>query len=465
MMGGSTYRKEVLTCLLIALGTLVVWGVFALRTFSPVDERGMDPGAHAFAASDSQEYVGLAKTMLSAHRFALTPNGPPDAFRTPGYPAFVAATLYLFGSFNILIALQILLGAFSCVLIYLLGARYFSRGIGLFAAIVYTLDPTTMFLASTVLSETLYMFLFLLAVFLVAQEEGRRRIWLLALSGILVGLGALTRPVGLYIIPLIALFSALQPQQNIRRAFTSAAVVLIAAALTIAPWILHNGLTEGAWSLSSITGYNLLIDAEQFEAYTTGKSVDEIAATYQMQLGITTFAGFTSFAAGAQEKKMAEAIILPQLPRYTYFHIIKTAPFFLSSSVELFEESPAFPLPFLVRASTTPVNISSMVLSGNLSGAVSALMNDPLALSERLFWLAVTVLAFFYSLITLYLRPAHWRAVLVFFLVVGFFAMLAGPLASARYRVPAEPFLLLLGGAGFAALIRQLRSRFLRRKN
>jgi hypothetical protein len=44
------------------------------------------------AKMDQVEYLQLADTMLSAHRFALFPDAPAEIFRTPGYPTFVAMT-------------------------------------------------------------------------------------------------------------------------------------------------------------------------------------------------------------------------------------------------------------------------------------------------------------------------------------------------------------------------------------
>lgn len=455
----TTSSRDVRTCALLAIGVVLVYGICTWSAFSAVERSGSTLDSYIAGASDSQEYVALAHTMLSVHRFAMTPEALPEVFRTPVYPAFIAVTLLLFGSLTAVVALQIALMALTVVLIYLIGARHFSRGVGLFAAIVFALDPSVMLLASAALSETLFNFLFLLAVWLIGNAEGKRRIALLT-AGILLGVAALERPVGLYLIPFIALFAALYPRQGVRRAIVAACIVLAAAAVVIAPWIVRNGLLGGGWGVSSITGYNALFyNAEQFQAYKLSTSTEALTARYDMQLGTTSEEALRSFPYSDREKQTAESIIVPQLTRYALFHIAKTAPFFLSSSLKQVEESSDFPFPSLVRATSTPVNISSLVLSGNVHSALAALAADPLALIERFFWLIVTVLAFCYPFALLIVRSPKWRVAFSWWLIVGAFAILTGPVSAARYRVPAEPFLLMLAAAAFAGILAWICSR------
>jgi hypothetical protein len=49
------------------------------------------------AKMDQIDYLELADTLLSTHRFALSPEAPAEVFRTPGYPVFVAGTYLLSG--------------------------------------------------------------------------------------------------------------------------------------------------------------------------------------------------------------------------------------------------------------------------------------------------------------------------------------------------------------------------------
>lgn len=442
-------RREISTCAALALGTLVVYAVATWIFLAPF--RALAPEAQVVFGSDEQEYAGLAQTLLSAHRFALTPSSPPEAFRTPGYPAFIAALLVVTNSWWSIVVVQILLSAFSTVLIYLLGTRYFSYGVGLFAAIVYSLDPTNMLFASDALTQTLYMFVFLLAIFLAGFPEGRRHIPTLIGSGILLGISALVRPAGLYIIPFVALLAAVSPQQQLRRAFVSAAIVLVAALLTLAPWIVRNGELAGGWSLSSISGYNALFyNAALFQSYRTGESEQAVLAQYDEDLGTDDSVLLRSFPYERREKALAESVIFPLLPQYAYFHIAKTIPFFIGSSIESTQQA----LAAKEGTSVAPLNISNEALSGNVHGVLSALLSDPWVLLERIFWLVVSVSAFCFGLASLVgLRDPRVRAACIFFLIVIAYALLTGPVSSPGYRVAAEPFLLLLAAAGFAATI------------
>src|SRR3990167_5581496 len=130
---------------------------------------------------DSYEYVSLAQTMISDGRFAMSPESVPESFRTPGYPALLAAILLLTGSLAAIPIVQIVLAALSCGLIYLLGEHFFSSRVGLAAAVL-----TTSFISA---SAVLFVFLLLCGTYaLAARERGVRA---LLLGGVLFGAAAL----------------------------------------------------------------------------------------------------------------------------------------------------------------------------------------------------------------------------------------------------------------------------------
>ena len=80
-----------------------------------------------------------------------------DAFRTPGYPFFVAVIYALFGSqpFSTIFA-QIFLSLFSIVLMYKIGETLFSENAGFIAAILFSLDLHHTIFIYYILTETIY---------------------------------------------------------------------------------------------------------------------------------------------------------------------------------------------------------------------------------------------------------------------------------------------------------------------
>ena len=76
----------------------------------------------------------------------------------------------------------------------------------------------------------------------------------------------------------------------------------------------------------------------------------------------------------------------------------------------------------------------------------------PIAL-EMLFWLAAALAA----LVAVILRRRDFTIVL-FAVLVLYFAALTGPMSNSRYRIPAEPYLLILAAAGIHAFVRKYQS-------
>src|SRR5205814_731352 len=96
--------------------------------------------------------------------------------------------------------------ACTVALIFLLGARYFSRGIGIAAALIYMCDPVVVYAAWTPISESLFMLFFLGSIYVLGARS--RRAWILyVLAGFLFALSIYVRPAGLYLTPIVACFA------------------------------------------------------------------------------------------------------------------------------------------------------------------------------------------------------------------------------------------------------------------
>ncbi len=242
--------------------------------------------AHLTNGQDS-EYIPLAHSIL-AGRFVLPqyyfPAGvvpPPETFRTPGYPFYIAAVFTLFGgshynpgqsappdfAFYMLLVSLAFLGALTSALICLLGRELdFSKRTSTAAGILFGISPAIIILPVTGLgSDMLYVFLFTLATYLAVRlPKARWPLLWAAAAGFILGLGALTRPVGLYTsiililaIPFLAGFSLRgAKQKDWRQALMLAGIGLLAFFLTLLPWLVRNEVVARHFSLSSIPVYS-----------------------------------------------------------------------------------------------------------------------------------------------------------------------------------------------------------------
>ena len=95
---------------------------------------------------------------------------------------------------------------------------------------------------SEVMSECLFTFFILLALW--AIRDCRQRWQMLALSGVAIGLAALTRPVGLLILPALGLVALCEREW---KAWRGVAWAGLATVVVILPWTVRNAAVHGAF--------------------------------------------------------------------------------------------------------------------------------------------------------------------------------------------------------------------------
>ena len=128
-------------------------------------------------------------------------------FRGPFYPYLLAFFLKITDS-SIFWArfLQIFIASASAVFVYLMGRDYFSRRIGIAAALAYSLYGPLIFYETMFLIPVVFIFLNLLSIYLLLHYKKQKnwRIWFLA--GIVFGLAAISRPNVLVLVPFLLIW-------------------------------------------------------------------------------------------------------------------------------------------------------------------------------------------------------------------------------------------------------------------
>lgn len=451
-------RLGAFVVLLYMLVTAFFWWSFGAHGVSP----------EAFVRrGDAYEYTGIARVMIEDHRFALTATSAPEYLRVPGHPTFLAMILSVFGTPLAVPFVQIILVAISACFIYLTGERVFSRMVGIIAALLYALEPTAVFYAQQAFSETLFLFLLLATVYtLICIEPFTKRHALLA--GLLVGVLALVRPVGLYLLPVFLVWLLWRHHRDLKRAIIVIMVCIFGFVIVVSPWMMRNERLAGHFSLSSLGAYNaLLYNTTVFEMYRTGESQDQVRAIMYERIGISDGGELRTFEYSDAAMVLVKESVLGHLPAYVMFHLIKTIPFFFQSSIQMAQgEYRGFLSEHgvSIEEQTPDINVTELLLSGHPGPAIKALVADPIPLIEMLFWLGVFVAACA-SVVILYVqRSAALAAALWMLALVGTFAILTGPVSMPRYRMPTEPFLFLLASASVMVVIRWGKRRYAKTK-
>jgi 4-amino-4-deoxy-L-arabinose transferase-like glycosyltransferase len=217
--------------------------------------------------ADASDYDRLARGLVDGHGYVNT-RGEPTSWRPPLYPAFVAGVYRLSGySSTAVRVVQIGLDLATIVLAYRIGRSLFGNGPGLAAALLVAVNLATISATGWVASETLFTFLLVWAVAVslawlraIRAARPREAVGLGIGAGVLLAAGALTRGVLLlYPLPLLGLVAVavragapgLPPTaagpSRARAGVAGGAALLLAFALTIAPWTWRNYQVHGAF--------------------------------------------------------------------------------------------------------------------------------------------------------------------------------------------------------------------------
>jgi 4-amino-4-deoxy-L-arabinose transferase-like glycosyltransferase len=205
------------------------------------------PHFHTF--NDSAQYDETAVSLARHGTFpasAATFHGGPTAYRPPLFPGVLAILYKIVGSGSAHDRwewgrmLEAVLGALVVWLVFLIARRIWSGRVALVAAFVAALYPPLVLAGSSLLSESVFIPPMLAAVWAALVYRADRRLRWLLLAGAFIGLAALARGNGLeLIVPVCFLVWVERP----RRSWASAKAPLIVIAAMIAvltPWTIRN---------------------------------------------------------------------------------------------------------------------------------------------------------------------------------------------------------------------------------
>jgi hypothetical protein len=211
-------------------------------------------GVVSFSQGDTMSYLEPGRNLLLHGRFVA--DGVPDLVRTPGYPLFLAITS-LAGLPAAALA-NVILSVFSVILVWRLGLAVFSdKRIALGAAWIFAFEPVSIALSVVLLSESLFLALFLLSMERLAFFLREPRLLVLMVAGLWLAAATFARPVTYYLPVALAvgLFLVFVRVPGLR--WKAPAVLLISVLPWLAAWQIRNKIETGYSGFSSITEINL----------------------------------------------------------------------------------------------------------------------------------------------------------------------------------------------------------------
>ena len=409
-----------------------------------------------FAELDTVAYWSTGAKMAA-------PGGVPATFleitdRTPVYPLLLGAMRRAFGDAPRLVALvQAAVDAGTCTLIAALGALISPR-VGLISGIIAALSVTLIVFSTQILTETLFLFFFTATLLAGAHYLRSPTLGLAVLAGVAGGLALGTRtavaPMLAAAVPLVFVVAMVR-RRGFATALAAAALFAVATAAPITPMLARNVLHYGHFSLSSQAGDHLAfwivpLVAQRADGTPYQVTVDRLEGRYQQAL---TARGLPADANPFLRSAVTAEIARDEMARLPPAAFAKA--WLEGMAVNL--GAPALLADPRVRALPKPsfYNAPGASLWEKTRAYV---FDDPgryqlllvAGLLATLPFLVLAAVGF-----VMLARTLPWAAVFAGG-VLAYFLLLNGPIATAKYRMPMEPVLIVLAAIPLARLTQRV---------
>lgn len=245
-LGSSKWHKRIWLVVVIAflLRLLVIIGAhqYRVRTTDANFGFGWEMGRIAYAIATGQGF---------SDPFTLSHTGP-TAWEPPVYPYIIAGVFKISGIYTtlsafLLLALNSLFSALTCIPVFYIARRIFGLKIARWSAWTWALFPYAMYWAvkwiwETSITQFLLATLLLITLQLEERPSGYFR-WIL--WGFLWGLAALTNPAVLSLLPFFGIWVAYRRGHRKLNWLIPSTLAALVFAATVSPWLVRNYKTFG----------------------------------------------------------------------------------------------------------------------------------------------------------------------------------------------------------------------------
>ncbi|MDQ3814710.1 MAG: glycosyltransferase family 39 protein, partial [Armatimonadota bacterium] len=239
---------------------LLMSAAFLARLGAVIALRDMSRGPGEEMGADGIEFNLLALRVAEGQGYTW-PSGETTSFRAPGFPLFLSGIYAVAGESYLLVYLAFcLLGALSCLLTYLLARELVDEGIARIAAALSVIYPPGIYMATVFASENLFVPCLALALWLFIRHLKTGALPLLAIAGLVLGWGTLTRPFTVLLLPvllgLLVWHQRSQKGEGRQRSVSLVPLVTLAATflMVLLPWTIRNYHVHGRMVLVATNG-------------------------------------------------------------------------------------------------------------------------------------------------------------------------------------------------------------------
>ncbi len=396
---------------------------------------------------DAAHYALLARNLAENHGFVNEP-GHPTAYRPPLYPAMVSVVFRIAGEhYRAVYLLQAILAALTVA-----GSSWFAYRIAGIRAMIITgvlaaLNPSTLTMTGMLLTEVTFSFL-LISCLLFINSALKQNISRIALKGILLfsasgflfGIATLCRPVAAGWAVLVCTVLILRRKMLLSARIVCLIVFLTSLAIPLVPWMARNNSLLGSPSLATTGGRTFWEFRHRDVAITSerGNPPGEFLLANEQADQRNLMEN------GGEISDMTPVFNL--CPRYhAFFHDQATIDRFIGlSETEADREFYRMGIEYTLN---NPIKVLLESLMDFLR--IFSPLNREGTINPVMFIALPFLLAGLYQIITL--SKNSFISLFTGLVSLGLSSFLI--LYEPRYRIPFEPFILIVAGVGIAGFI------------
>ena len=221
---------------------------------------------------DTDGFGRIAQNLIQGHGYVFEKGGATVFIRPPIYPLLLSLVYFLSGGVyqTVILLVHSILGALTCIMVYLVGKEVYNRKIGFYCGIVTCLHPLLVWYTGRIFVGTLLTLLLAIMTFCLVKNFKRLHLKYALTVGLLLGVLNLTKGVLLFF-PLFILAGFLVIStwrrffsENLvltpSRIFKNLFVICLTMVVVTSPWTLRNYLESKKFIPVSVGGgYNFLV--------------------------------------------------------------------------------------------------------------------------------------------------------------------------------------------------------------
>lgn len=463
-------RRERLT--LVAVLSVVAFAHLAsFLFFKHLDATQPVGPPYPIVGGDAVYYARVAQHLLQYQVFTDSPADlAPTNANLPAYPFLLAVTKGITGSFTPLVLLQVIVALVGVFLIHVIGRRFVPWQVALIPATLYGIEPMAVLANTALLTDGLFAALLIVLTYIGFIQDrviGWRRA---AVVGLMVGFLALLRPTGEMLVPIVLFFFVLKEWlhaggKSFRPAFVSGLVAFLCVSAVIAPWIMRNHTYFGRYEIFHSGSHVMLdYDVRSFLAWRELQSQGTPSVYYparHLEDPVYELIDARIKAALAEMTPLGEdpenyvgslalRFMLHDPIRYAYFHLAHVPIYLFGSGIAAYDQFARMELSGGGLSESTLYKVVTALNAARDGNITPTVWWAGLIVLEVAVWMAIAA----FAALALVVKRRHFL-VWFFAALIAYFALITGPLTVARYRIPAEPFLLMMAAIGVYTAVSQ----------